>query len=120
MLANPAFCEIAKEIGRASLGADDKMIWHLTKVYWYTVEFGVVKEDGEIKAFGAGILSSIGEMENLASGNAEIIDFDPFSKLPKMSYKDGYQRKYFVLESFQDGAAKLKEFCAHIQAFAAN
>lgn len=54
MLADPKFCELVHAIGLASLGADESQIWHLTKIYWYTVEFGVVREDGEIKAFGAG------------------------------------------------------------------
>ena len=38
MMANPDFCDLAWHIGRASLGADEKQIWHLTKIYWYTVE----------------------------------------------------------------------------------
>ena len=38
MLANPDFCDLAWHIGRASLGANEKQIWHLTKIYWYTVE----------------------------------------------------------------------------------
>lgn len=57
MLLNPDYCRLVEHIGRASLGASDKTIWHLTKVYWYTVEFGVVREGGSVKAFGAGILS---------------------------------------------------------------
>jgi phenylalanine-4-hydroxylase len=91
-------------------------VQHLTKVYWYTVEFGVVMEGGEVKAFGAGVLSSFGEMENMASGKAEISPFDPFVKLPPMSYKDGYQKRYFALESFEDGAKRLREYCEHVQA----
>jgi len=54
MLAHPAFCDMVHSIGVASLCADEKQIWHLTKIYWYTVEFGVVQEDNEMKAFGAG------------------------------------------------------------------
>ena len=54
MLADKAFCDMVHSIGVASLCADDKQIWHLTKIYWYTVEFGVVEEGNEIKAFGAG------------------------------------------------------------------
>lgn len=37
MLADPACSDLVQAIGVASLGADDKQIWHLTKVYWYTV-----------------------------------------------------------------------------------
>lgn len=115
MLADPACSELVQAIGVASLGADEKTIWHLTKVYWYTVEFGVVREDGEIRAFGAGILSSYGELEHMRSGAATLEPFDPFAPQPKMSYKDGYQKRYFVLDSFDDGAAKLKSYAASIQ-----
>lgn len=89
MLAHPAFCQLAHAIGVASLGADEAQIWHLTKCYWYTVEFGVVREGGGVKAFGAGVLSSYGEMKNMASGRAGLREFDPFQKQPKMSYSDG-------------------------------
>ena len=54
MLADKAFCDMVHSIGVASLCADDKQIWHLTKIYWFTVEFGVVEEGDDIKAFGAG------------------------------------------------------------------
>jgi phenylalanine-4-hydroxylase len=59
MLADQAFCDLVHAIGVASLCADDSQIWHLTKIYWYTVEFGVVREGGAIKAFGAGDLLQI-------------------------------------------------------------
>jgi phenylalanine-4-hydroxylase len=115
MLANPAFCDLAQAIGAASLGADDATVWHLTKCYWFCVEFGVVREGGGIAAFGAGILSSFGELQHMASGAAALTPFDPFQPLPKMSYKDGFQRCYFVLDSFEAGAARLREYCARVQ-----
>ena len=68
MLADPAYCNLVHNIGVASLGADEKQIWHLTKLYWFTVEFGVVREGSGVKAFGAGILSSYGELEHMALG----------------------------------------------------
>ena len=43
MLLNPDFAAMAQAIGEASLDATEAQIWHLTKVYWYTVEFGVVR-----------------------------------------------------------------------------
>jgi len=87
----------------------------LCRCYWYTVEFGLVREGSEVKAFGAGVLSSFGEMQNMAEGSVELLPFDPFSKLPAMNYKDGYQKKYFVLESFDDGAERLRQYCEHVQ-----
>lgn len=114
MLADPDYANLVQTIGRASLGASEKMIWHLTKVYWYTVEFGVVRENGRIKGFGAGVLSSFGELEwaceESLEKRPEFLPFDPYRKQPKMSYKDGFQKQYFVLESFQDGTEKLREF----------
>jgi phenylalanine-4-hydroxylase len=59
MLADAAFCDLVHNIGIASLCADDSQIWHLTKIYWFTVEFGVVKEGDEMKAFGAGAASRV-------------------------------------------------------------
>ena len=57
MLSNPAYADLVHTIGVASLAADDKQIWHLIKVYWYTVEYGVVREGEKMKAFGAGELN---------------------------------------------------------------
>mmetsp|Transcript_228 Transcript_228/g.361 ORF Transcript_228/g.361 Transcript_228/m.361 type:complete len:350 (+) Transcript_228:198-1247(+) len=114
MLANPAYAELVHTIGVASLGADDRALRHLTRVYWFTVEFGVVMEEGEPKAFGAGILSSFGEMQHMAAGKAELKAFDPFAPQPKMSYKDGFQQAYFALESFQDAASKIQALAATI------
>uniref|UniRef100_A0A7S3QR79 phenylalanine 4-monooxygenase n=1 Tax=Dunaliella tertiolecta TaxID=3047 RepID=A0A7S3QR79_DUNTE len=108
MLANQEYADLVQAIGEVSLGANEKMIWHLTKVYWYTVEFGLIREEDKVKAFGAGVLSSYGELQHMAR-IPELLPFDPFQKLPKMSYKDGYQKAYYVLNSFEDAEQKLRE-----------
>lgn len=54
---------MSQTIGLLSLGASEEDIAKLGAVYWYTVEFGACKEGDEVKAYGAGIASSIGEME---------------------------------------------------------
>lgn len=115
LLADPGYASLIQAIGQASLGADDKTIWHLIKVYWYTVEFGVVREGDSIKAFGAGILSSYGELAHMASGAAGLEPLDPFKPKPKMSYKDGYQKRYFVLQSFDQGAQLLRDYAAQLR-----
>eukprot|EP00271_Cylindrocystis_brebissonii_P006096 TRINITY_DN1869_c0_g1_i1.p1 TRINITY_DN1869_c0_g1~~TRINITY_DN1869_c0_g1_i1.p1 ORF type:complete len:412 (+),score=65.25 TRINITY_DN1869_c0_g1_i1:291-1526(+) len=115
MLADPAFGDLAQAIGVASLGASEKDIWHLTKLYWYTVEFGTVLEGSSVKAFGAGLLSSYGELEWMLSGGPHFLPLDPFARLPKMSYKDGFQKTYFLCPSFADVAEKLKAYARSIQ-----
>lgn len=79
----------------------------------------MVQERSEVKAFGAGLLSSYGELEWLRKGKdgkfPEIKELDPFSILPKMSYKDGYQKVYFSCSSFADVAEKMKAYADSIQ-----
>ena len=60
------------------------------------------------------MLSSYGELKHMRSGNPEFMPFDAFAKQPKMSYKEGFQKRYFVLDSFEGGARQLHEYCASI------
>ena len=114
MLADKDFADFVQSIGKASLEASDEQIWHLTKIYWYMVEFGVIRESESVKAFGAGILSSYGEMAHMASGNAKIISFNPNDPQPKMNYKDGYQQQYFILDTFEDAQAMIEDYISQM------
>ena len=64
LLATPTFSELHRLTGEATHRlADEDNLRFLSKVFWFTVEFGVVMEEGELKAYGAGILSSYGEID---------------------------------------------------------
>jgi phenylalanine-4-hydroxylase len=64
LLATPTFSELHRLAGEATNRLqDDENVSFLSKVFWFSVEFGVVMEDGELRAYGAGILSSYGEIE---------------------------------------------------------
>ena len=63
-LASPRFARLTEAAGRASLRLEtEDAMKFVADVFWFSMEFGVVKEHGEVKAYGAGILSSFGEMD---------------------------------------------------------
>lgn len=72
---NKNFADYSQFIGHGARIANDRQLEELGRLYWFTVEFGLKEEDGDIKAYGAGLLSSVGELEH-AFGNE--VDRRPF------------------------------------------
>jgi phenylalanine-4-hydroxylase len=60
------------------LGANERDIERLAAIYWFTIEFGVCWENGKKKAYGAGILSSFGEIEYCLTDKPRFLPLDPF------------------------------------------
>ncbi len=78
MLAIPEYADLTQKLGEGSLGATDEQIKQLARLYWYTIEFGVVRQDRELRCYGAGCLSSYGEMTRaVRAEEPEIRRFDP-------------------------------------------
>lgn len=76
MFTNKDFADFSQFIGHGARIANDEQLEGLGRLYWFTVEFGLVEADGETKAFGAGLLSSFKELENAFSDNVERRPFD--------------------------------------------
>jgi len=114
LFADPAFAQFSQEIGLASLGASDEYIEKLATCYWFTVEFGITRQNGQLKAYGAGLLSSFGELEWCLSGKPELKQFDP-EKTGLQKYPiTEHQPIYFVTESFEDAKQRMIDFAATI------
>ncbi|UZD22466.1 phenylalanine 4-monooxygenase [Algoriphagus halophytocola] len=81
----------------------------LSRIYWFTIEFGLIKEDGELKIYGAGILSSAGETKFSLSNEPKHIDYDVRRILNQEYWKDRFQDKYFVIENYEQLYESLPE-----------
>ncbi|KAJ2848957.1 hypothetical protein IWW36_002973 [Coemansia brasiliensis] len=115
MLADPCFAELAQEIGLASLGASDEDIKRLAAIFWYTVEFGICRENGDIRVYGAALLSSYGELEYAFTKIPEKRSFEP-SEVANQTYPlTEYQPIYFITNSFCDATSKLRDFSMTIE-----
>lgn len=75
-LADPRIAALSRHFGRAALRATDDELAAIERVYWFTLEFGLVRDGGEIKAFGAGLLSSVEEIERAVT-RTEHAAWDP-------------------------------------------
>jgi len=112
LFADPDFAEFSQEIGLASLGASDEEVEKLATIYWFTVEFGLCRQDNEIKAYGAGLLSSFGELEYCLSSKPELRPFDPFKAATQKYPITEYQPVYFVADSFRDAKERVRDYAA--------
>ena len=110
LLADPDFAAMTEEIGLASLGATEEEVLQLSTVYWFSVEFGLLKEADGLKAYGAGVLSSFGELENALSDAAVKRPFDPPVTALQEYPITTYQPVYFVAESFAQAKEQLRAY----------
>jgi len=101
--ADPIFADFLQTYGQAALQTDDK--YHterLARLFWFTVEFGLIREEGRIKVYGSGLISSPGESRHaLTSDEVERRPFDLNTVCDTAFEIDHYQPILYVLESFE-------------------
>jgi phenylalanine-4-hydroxylase len=103
MLTDPVFADFMVAYGNAGLRAQTMdAADFLGRLYLHTVEFGLVKEPGGLRGFGAGLLSSYAEtVHALTAPNVRRIAFD-LARVMRTEYLfDEFQRAYFVIDSFE-------------------
>ncbi|KAJ8919897.1 hypothetical protein NQ315_006426 [Exocentrus adspersus] len=114
LFADPEFAQFSQEIGLASLGAPDDFIEKLATCFWFTVEYGLCRENGKLKAYGAGLLSSYGELQYALEEKAEIRPFEPVKTALQKYPITEYQPVYYVAESFEDAKERMIKFASTI------
>jgi phenylalanine-4-hydroxylase len=97
-LTHPGIAEVNRLLGRAVSIASDEEVEKIARVYWYTLEFGLVEEKGKIKALGAGLLSSIGEIQSCM--NKPLRDWDLNAMMLEEFDPTRPQTCYYVAPSF--------------------
>lgn len=114
LFADPDFADFSQEIGLASLGAPDDYIKKLATCYWFTVEFGLCKQKDQIKAYGAGLLSSFGELQYCLTSEPQLKPFEPSVTAEQEYPITSFQPLYFVSESFKSAKDKMSAFALTI------
>ena len=98
---NRDFADFSQFIGHGARIATDEQLEELGRLYWFTVEYGLIEENGENKAFGAGLLSSFGELEYAFTNEVERRSFD-LKQVIKTDYSySDMQPILYVIPSYQ-------------------
>ncbi len=99
-LTHPDIVALSRAFGRAAKRSGERSLMRLIQAYWYTLEFGAVEENGQIKAYGAGLLSSAGELARFTT-ETELRPWD-IERIADTSFDPtDYQPQIYVVSSFE-------------------
>ena len=102
LLTNQAFVDYLQALSKigAEHAGDPIAIELLSRIYWFTVEFGLIREEAGLRIYGAGILSSAGETKFSLSGEPQHFAYNVDQILDTPYRKDTFQEKYFIIDSY--------------------
>jgi phenylalanine-4-hydroxylase len=92
----------------------------ISRIYWFTIEFGLIREDGALRIYGAGILSSAGETAFCLSDAPSHFTYDVRQIFGTEYWKDHFQDKYWIIESYEQLFASLPEIEEVLEELLAN
>ena len=112
MHADPIFGDFLQRYGQVALEASgSQQVTELQRLFWFTVEFGLMREDGRLKLYGSGLISSPGEGRHcLESDEVQRVDFNLGKVIAQDFDIDHYQPILFVVDEFQQLYDALDEY----------
>lgn len=102
LLSHPTYAHFVHEFGKKALTLDPKDRSRLFRLFWFTVEFGLINTQDGVRAYGAGILSSIGETQYALTDQSQKKPFSLMDALRTPFRVDIMQPLYYVINSFDD------------------
>ncbi len=102
MLTNKDFAEFTHQYGKLGYAAEKKDRVYLARLYWFTVEFGLMQTEDGLRIYGGGILSSPGETQYVYSGTPEIVPMNVMDVLRTPYRIDIMQPLYYTINSIRD------------------
>jgi phenylalanine-4-hydroxylase len=108
-LASPRLAELNRLFGKAvKRTTSSESLEKLSRIYWFTIEFGVLHEDGQVKAYGTGLLSSAGELEKMHEADLRPLnleaaarhDYDPTHFQPVLFCAESFESMYEMLREY--------------------
>jgi phenylalanine-4-hydroxylase len=102
MHAHPVFADFLAHYGQLCAGiASEAVLERIGRLFWYTVEFGLIRQHGRVKVYGSGLISSNGECTNVLEGHCEVRDFTLEAVLDTPVQVDKMHKVLFAIESFE-------------------
>lgn len=107
LLTDPDYVAFIERFGKLAAGLGKPYSWRLFRLFWFTVEFGMMRTAEGLRAYGAGIVSSPAEAAHATGGRAEMLPFDLMTVFRTPYRIDIVQPVYFVIDSFDQLAGSL-------------
>jgi phenylalanine-4-hydroxylase len=103
MHAHPVYADFLQHYGQVCARLTDKNdLERMGRLFWFTVEFGVIRQDGQIKVYGSGLISSHGECTHVINGGPEIRPFNVDQVLDQQFSTSEMQKVLYAVESFDE------------------
>ena len=111
LLSNKNYTNFFKEMGEIAMSVieEPKKLEKLQRIYWFTIEFGLIKKNNDFKIYGAGIISSDEESKNVLSKKSRKLEFDVKKIMNKPFRIDVVQDTYYYINSFEQLTSSIAE-----------